>query len=98
MQPFKLKAEYNPAGDQPQAIEELVKGLNNKPSSQTLMGVTGSGKTYTIANVIQEIQKGYMMKDRLLRPSLVGVTKKREQKDKESKTNEKKSEKNDEKK
>ena len=57
MQPFKLKAEYNPAGDQPQAIEELVKGLNNSPSSQTLLGVTGSGKTYTIANVIQEMQK-----------------------------------------
>ena len=48
--------------------------------------------------VIQEIQKGYMMKDRLLRPSLVGVTKKREQKDKKTKTNETKSEKNDEKK
>ena len=57
MQPFKLKAEYNPAGDQPQAIEELVKGLNNSPSSQTLLGVTGSGKTYTIANVIQKTQK-----------------------------------------
>ena len=48
--------------------------------------------------VIQEIQKGYMMKDRLLRPTLVGVTKKREQKDKETKTNETKNEKNDEKK
>jgi len=57
MQPFKLKAEYNPAGDQPQAIEELAKGLNNSPSSQTLLGVTGSGKTYTIANVIQKMQK-----------------------------------------
>ena len=57
MQPFKLKAEYNPAGDQPQAIEELVKGLDSSPSSQTLLGVTGSGKTYTIANVIQEMQK-----------------------------------------
>ncbi len=57
MQPFELKAEYNPAGDQPQAIQELVKGLNNSPSSQTLLGVTGSGKTYTIANVIQEMQK-----------------------------------------
>jgi len=57
MQPFKLKAEYNAAGDQPQAIEELVKGLNNSPSSQTLLGVTGSGKTYTIANVIQKMQK-----------------------------------------
>jgi len=57
MQPFKLKAEYNPTGDQPQAIKELVKGLNSNPSSQTLLGVTGSGKTYTIANVIQEMQK-----------------------------------------
>ena len=57
MQPFKLKAEYKPTGDQPQAIKELVKGLDNSPSSQTLLGVTGSGKTYTIANVIQKIQK-----------------------------------------
>ena len=54
--------------------------------------------TKEVGIVIQEIQKGYMMKDRLLRPALVGVTKKREQKDKETKTNETKSEKNDEKK
>ena len=54
--------------------------------------------TKEVGTVIQEIQKGYMMKNRLLRPSLVGVAKKREQKDKESKTNETKSEKNDEKK
>jgi len=54
--------------------------------------------TKEAGTVIQEIQKGYMMKDRLLRPSLVGVTKKREQKNKETKTNETKSEKNDEKK
>ena len=54
--------------------------------------------TKEAGTVIQEMQKGYMMKDRLLRPSLVGVTKKREQKDKKSKTNETKSEKNDEKK
>ena len=54
--------------------------------------------TKEAGTVIQEIQKGYMMKDRLLRPSLVGVTKKREQKDKKSKTHETKSEKNDEKK
>ena len=57
MQPFKLKAEYSPAGDQPQAIEQLVKGLNTSPSAQTLLGVTGSGKTYTIANVIEKVQK-----------------------------------------
>ena len=54
--------------------------------------------TKEAGTVIQEIQKGYMMKDRLLRPSMVGVTKKREQKDMETKTNETKSEKNDEKK
>ena len=54
--------------------------------------------TKETGTVIQEMQKGYMMKDRLLRPSLVGVTKKREQKDKKTKTNETKSEKNDEKK
>ena len=57
MQPFILKAEYSPAGDQPQAIEQLVNGLNTSPSAQTLLGVTGSGKTYTIANVIQKVQK-----------------------------------------
>ncbi|HIJ49934.1 MAG TPA: excinuclease ABC subunit UvrB [Nitrospinae bacterium] len=57
MQPFKLKSNYSPAGDQPQAIEQLVKGLNTSPSAQTLLGVTGSGKTYTIANVIQRVQK-----------------------------------------
>ena len=57
MNPFKLKSDYNPAGDQPQAIEQLVKGLKSSPSAQTLLGVTGSGKTYTIANVIQQVQK-----------------------------------------
>ena len=57
MNPFKLKSDYNPTGDQPQAIEQLVKGLKTSPSEQTLLGVTGSGKTYTIANVIQQVQK-----------------------------------------
>ncbi|MEC9018529.1 MAG: excinuclease ABC subunit UvrB [Nitrospinota bacterium] len=57
MNPFKLKSDYNPAGDQPQAIEQLVEGLKTSPSEQTLLGVTGSGKTYTIANVIQQVQK-----------------------------------------
>ena len=57
MKPFQLKADYSPAGDQPQAIEQLVEGLKMSPSSQTLLGVTGSGKTYTIANVIQKVQK-----------------------------------------
>ena len=45
MNPFRLKSDYNPAGDQPQAIEQLVKGLKTNPSAQTLLGVTGSGKT-----------------------------------------------------
>ena len=57
MQPFKLHADYEPAGDQPQAIEKLVQGLASSPSSQTLLGVTGSGKTYAIANVIERVQK-----------------------------------------
>ena len=55
--PFKLNAPYSPAGDQPEAIKELVKGLNEGEEYQTLLGVTGSGKTYTIANVIQQVQK-----------------------------------------
>ena len=57
MQPFKLHSNYEPAGDQPQAIEKLVQGLASSPSAQTLLGVTGSGKTYTIANVIEQVQK-----------------------------------------
>ncbi|MFH0928328.1 MAG: DEAD/DEAH box helicase family protein, partial [bacterium] len=52
---FKLKAPYKPAGDQPQAIEKLSEGLKRGYERQTLLGVTGSGKTYTIANVIQNI-------------------------------------------
>ncbi len=50
--PFKLKAEFGQAGDQPQAIESLVEGLNDGLMYQTLLGVTGSGKTFTMANVI----------------------------------------------
>tara|TARA_Y100001960_G_scaffold155869_1_gene164128 strand:+ start:426 stop:2420 length:1995 start_codon:yes stop_codon:yes gene_type:complete len=57
MHPFKLQSNYEPAGDQPQAIEKLAQGLASSPSSQTLLGVTGSGKTYTIANVIERVQK-----------------------------------------
>lgn len=55
--PFKLDAPYLPAGDQPEAIRQLTEGLNDGEQYQTLLGVTGSGKTYTIANVIQNIQK-----------------------------------------
>ena len=54
---FKLKSEYRPAGDQPAAIEALVKGLKEGTRDQTLLGVTGSGKTFTVANVIEKWQK-----------------------------------------
>ncbi|MEB3207086.1 MAG: excinuclease ABC subunit UvrB, partial [Vampirovibrionales bacterium] len=57
MIPFKLDANYAPAGDQPQAIEALVAGLNDGLPAQTLLGVTGSGKTFTIANVIEKTQR-----------------------------------------
>ncbi|PZN34817.1 MAG: excinuclease ABC subunit B, partial [Proteobacteria bacterium] len=55
--PFKLHAPYEPAGDQPEAIAKLVEGLEAGLSHQTLLGVTGSGKTYSIANVIQRVQR-----------------------------------------
>ena len=54
---FELVSKYKPAGDQPKAIEQLVEGLNAGDDTQTLLGITGSGKTFTIANVIQQIQK-----------------------------------------
>src|SRR3989338_9068063 len=54
---FKLTSEYAPAGDQPKAIEALVKGLKKGERHQTLLGVTGSGKTFTVANLIAQIQK-----------------------------------------
>ena len=54
---FKLVKEFEPAGDQPQAIAALIDGLNNGEAWQTLLGVTGSGKTFTIANVIQTVQR-----------------------------------------
>ena len=54
---FSLQSAYAPAGDQPVAIQKLVKGLNNGDQAQTLLGVTGSGKTFTMANVIQEVQR-----------------------------------------
>ena len=54
---FDLVSNYKPAGDQPKAIEEIVKGLNDGLLNQTLLGVTGSGKTFTMANVIQEVQR-----------------------------------------
>jgi len=54
---FKLKSEYKPAGDQPKAISALVKGLEAGTRDQTLLGVTGSGKTFTVANVIAQVQR-----------------------------------------
>ena len=54
---FKLVSEYSPTGDQPQAIEKLVKGIRANERNQTLLGVTGSGKTFTVANVIAATQK-----------------------------------------
>ena len=54
---FELTSQYKPTGDQPQAIKALVEGLNNNMPYQTLLGVTGSGKTFTIANVIQQVNK-----------------------------------------
>ena len=54
---FKLHAPYQPTGDQPQAIEALVKGFKEGNQFQTLLGVTGSGKTFTMANVIAQLNK-----------------------------------------
>lgn len=55
--PFKMRSDFSPAGDQPVAIESLVEGLNEGLHAQTLLGVTGSGKTFTIANVIAKTQR-----------------------------------------
>lgn len=54
---FKLSSQYKPTGDQPQAIEQLVEGLNDGTDAQTLLGVTGSGKTFTMANVIERVNR-----------------------------------------
>src|SRR5512133_3934759 len=54
---FKLISDFQPTGDQPEAIRQLVEGLNNGVPFQTLLGVTGSGKTFTIANVIEKVQR-----------------------------------------
>ncbi|MAX05753.1 MAG: excinuclease ABC subunit B [Flavobacteriales bacterium] len=54
---FKLQSNFSPTGDQPNAIKQLVEGLNDGENSQTLLGVTGSGKTFTIANVIQKVNR-----------------------------------------
>ncbi|MBS1497429.1 MAG: hypothetical protein JSS85_11180, partial [Bacteroidetes bacterium] len=55
--PFKLNAEYTPAGDQPSAISQLTEGIQQGEKYQTLLGVTGSANTFTMANVIQNVQR-----------------------------------------
>ena len=54
---FNLSAKFSPTGDQPEAIKDLVNGISDGVHSQTLLGVTGSGKTFTVANVIEEVQR-----------------------------------------
>ena len=54
---FKLRSNFKPTGDQPQAIEKIVDGINNFEKNQVLLGVTGSGKTFTMANVIAQVNK-----------------------------------------
>ena len=54
---FKLVSKYTPSGDQPKAIDELVKGINEGKKNQVLLGATGTGKTFTMANVIERVNK-----------------------------------------
>ena len=54
---FNLKSDFSPTGDQPEAIADLVQGINDGIAAQTLLGVTGSGKTFTVANVIEKVER-----------------------------------------
>ena len=56
-QPFRIASDFTPTGDQPAAIKQLVEGINDGLTDQVLLGVTGSGKTFTMAHVIQETQR-----------------------------------------
>jgi excinuclease ABC subunit B len=58
---FKLKTDYHPKGDQPAAIDSLVKALNDGAKDQVLLGITGSGKTFTVASVIQKVQRSTLV-------------------------------------
>jgi excinuclease UvrABC helicase subunit UvrB len=58
---FTLKSDYTPAGDQPSAIKQLLEGIDSGLAHQTLLGVTGSGKTFTIAKVIEKLNRPTMM-------------------------------------
>ena len=57
MPDFEIVSDFRPTGDQPQAVERIVKGAGRGMVHQTLMGVTGSGKTFTMANAVQELQR-----------------------------------------
>ena len=57
MEKFQIQSSYKPSGDQPSAIEKICQGIEKDSKDQVLLGVTGSGKTFTIANVISKIQK-----------------------------------------
>src|SRR5699024_606512 len=57
LEKFKVVSKFKPTGDQPEAIEKLSEGINNGLKHQTLLGVTGSGKTFTMANIIEKVQK-----------------------------------------
>ena len=59
MNTFNLTSKYRPTGDQPEAIEQLVEGVKSGVPAQVLLGVTGSGKTFTMANVIQQVGPSY---------------------------------------
>lgn len=57
---FKISSKYKPSGDQPKAIEQLVQGIHAGYDTQTLLGITGSGKTFTIANVIEKFRNRHL--------------------------------------
>ena len=61
MDKFVLHSNYKPTGDQPEAIDKLVEGLNNGDKEQVLLGVTGSGKTFTMANIIERVNRSTLV-------------------------------------
>ena len=75
--PFVLRAPYEPAGDQPKAIADLVAGLERGDAGQVLLGITGSGKTFTMANVIAQTQRPtlIMVHNKILAAQLYGELK-----------------------
>ena len=69
---FELVSSFSPAGDQPQAIDSLTRGIKDNMKHQTLLGVTGSGKTYTLANVIASVNKPTLVKLQIYHPQITG--------------------------